>query len=41
LILALEDAGARVRPYPRRLTLGLDGGDPAAIRAVMDAAGLP
>ncbi|MEV8511826.1 RNA repair domain-containing protein [Dactylosporangium sp. NPDC051484] len=35
LILALEHAGARVRPYPRRRALGLDGGDPAAIAAAL------
>ncbi|WP_432839265.1 RNA repair domain-containing protein [Dactylosporangium sp. CA-092794] len=37
LILALEDAGARVRPYPRRLQLGLDGGTPAAVDAALTA----
>ncbi|MFG2043278.1 RNA repair domain-containing protein [Dactylosporangium sp. NPDC048998] len=35
LILALEHAGARVRPYPRRRALGLDGGDPEAIEAAL------
>ncbi|MEV6929915.1 RNA repair domain-containing protein [Dactylosporangium sp. NPDC051485] len=39
LILALEDAGATVRPYPRRRALGIDGGDPAAISAALAAAG--
>ena len=33
LILALEDAGARVRPYPRAAALGVDGGDPGLLRA--------
>ncbi|GAA3192738.1 RNA repair domain-containing protein [Dactylosporangium siamense] len=41
LILALEDAGARVRPYPRASALGLDGGDPSALRAAITAAELP
>ncbi|MET7398623.1 RNA repair domain-containing protein [Dactylosporangium sp. NPDC005572] len=31
LILALEAAGARVRPYPAALALGVDGGDPDRI----------
>ncbi|MGI5238168.1 RNA repair domain-containing protein [Dactylosporangium sp. CA-139066] len=35
LIIALEGAGATVRPYPRRRALGLDGGDPAAISAAL------
>jgi len=36
LILALEEAGARVRPYPRSLTLGLDGGDPALLAPLLE-----
>ncbi|MFD0575424.1 RNA repair domain-containing protein [Dactylosporangium darangshiense] len=36
LILALEDVGAEVRPYPRRRALGLDGGDPSAIEPLLD-----
>ncbi|UWP79459.1 RNA repair domain-containing protein [Dactylosporangium fulvum] len=39
LILALEDAGARVRPYPRSPALGLDGGDPERIRASVEGFG--
>lgn len=41
LILALEDAGARVRPYPRAAALGLDGGDPDLLRATIAASDLP
>lgn len=41
LILALEDAGARVRPYPRAAALGVDGGDPDALHAAVAATGLP
>ncbi|WP_344504652.1 RNA repair domain-containing protein [Dactylosporangium maewongense] len=41
LVLALEDAGARVRPYPRAAALGVDGGDPDALRAAVAESGLP
>ncbi|MCY1009471.1 hypothetical protein OV079_28685 [Nannocystis pusilla] len=44
LLLALEDAGARVRPYPRPLrageatwAIGLEGGEPPAIAAAAAA----
>ncbi|MFY0539301.1 hypothetical protein [Nannocystis pusilla] len=44
LLLALEDAGARVRPYPRSLpageacwTIGLEGGESPAIAAAAGA----
>jgi poly(A) polymerase len=40
LILALEEAGARVRPYPRAAALGIDGGDPAALRDTIAASDL-
>ncbi|WP_432991347.1 RNA repair domain-containing protein [Dactylosporangium sp. CA-233914] len=36
IILALEAAGAAVRPYPRRRALGIDGGDPAAVEAALE-----
>jgi hypothetical protein len=35
LIIALEEAGAAVRPYPRRRYLGVDGGDPSSIDALL------
>ncbi|MEU7867668.1 RNA repair domain-containing protein [Dactylosporangium sp. NPDC049140] len=35
VILALEDAGASVRPYPRRRQLGIDGGSASAVAAVL------
>ncbi|MEV4510456.1 RNA repair domain-containing protein [Dactylosporangium sp. NPDC049525] len=41
LILALEDVGARVRPYPRAAALGVDGGDPEVLRATVAASELP
>lgn len=41
LILALEDAGALVRPYPRAAALGVDGGDPATLAATVAASDLP